>query len=212
MRYMVSMNSATLIEPLPSSSTMKKSCRKSLASMSRTRSQWRNSATFRAPCSNSSKESSPLPSSSIRSKIFPSTVFSSISSQSMSSALEIMSFARFSAKLSTITTTIKFNKPNPIVKSAPAKTAAVPGKASITGIATKPQLSPATTVWKRVNIAVKTEEKAPEQRGQSFQTPCSATSCANGWMTSTAMTAQKLIANIRSRNDQTNVFRQLSII
>mmetsp|Transcript_95955 Transcript_95955/g.299700 ORF Transcript_95955/g.299700 Transcript_95955/m.299700 type:complete len:207 (+) Transcript_95955:114-734(+) len=54
MRYIASTNSCESISPLPSSSHMSKSRRRSEASMSRTRSQCRNSTILRAPNFNSS--------------------------------------------------------------------------------------------------------------------------------------------------------------
>mmetsp|Transcript_16098 Transcript_16098/g.35316 ORF Transcript_16098/g.35316 Transcript_16098/m.35316 type:complete len:205 (-) Transcript_16098:748-1362(-) len=139
--------------------------------------------------------------------------FCSFSSASRSDARAKMSFSRFSAKVSTITATIRFKTPNTRVSSAPTKTTAVRGSSSITGIAILPQLSPATTVWKIVMLACQTEEKDRLHRSQDSQSPpLSAISCTTGLMISTAMMAHIVIKSINSRKDQNRVLKQLPII
>mmetsp|Transcript_24565 Transcript_24565/g.55580 ORF Transcript_24565/g.55580 Transcript_24565/m.55580 type:complete len:225 (-) Transcript_24565:512-1186(-) len=180
--------------------------------MSKTRSQWRNSATLFAPSCNSSQVIAPLLSSSIFSNIFPRTFFSWTSSQSISFALLIMSLDLISAKVSTITATIRFSTPKTSVSKAPVKIMLVHGCNSMTGIATLPQLSPAMMVWNSVMFAWKTLENDLEQRLQSPQPSWSSISCTLGLMSSTARTAQTVMTRTKRRKDQKSVLKQLPII
>mmetsp|Transcript_24566 Transcript_24566/g.55584 ORF Transcript_24566/g.55584 Transcript_24566/m.55584 type:complete len:225 (-) Transcript_24566:512-1186(-) len=180
--------------------------------MSKTRSQWRNSATLFAPSCNSSQVIAPLLSSSIFSNIFPRTFFSWTSSQSISFALLIMSLDLISAKVSTITATIRFKTPKTSVSKEPANMKAVHGAYSMTGMAMNPQLSPAMIVWKKVMFAWNTEENDLLQRSQPSHLPASAIACTLGSIISTAMTDQTVITRIRRRKDQKSVLKQLPII
>mmetsp|Transcript_81095 Transcript_81095/g.262674 ORF Transcript_81095/g.262674 Transcript_81095/m.262674 type:complete len:247 (+) Transcript_81095:828-1568(+) len=209
---MASMNSSGSISPLSSSSTIMNNCLKSRLSMSRTRSQCRNSATRRAPSSSSVKFSVPPPSASILAKILARTSFSSASCWSMSAARLPTSLSRFSAKVSTITATMRFKIPNTSVSKAPPKMTIVHGSASITGTAMYPQLSPATTVWKKVTLAMKTDENERRHLSHPSQAPSSATFWTKGLITSTAITAQMVIVKRSNNKDQKSVFIQLPII
>mmetsp|Transcript_53454 Transcript_53454/g.173928 ORF Transcript_53454/g.173928 Transcript_53454/m.173928 type:complete len:201 (+) Transcript_53454:427-1029(+) len=126
-RNMASMNSSRSISPLLSTSTIWNNCLKSPLSMSMTRNQFLNSRTFLAPSSNSSKLREPLPSSSIFWKMLASVDFSSTSLLAIVSARLATSFSRASAKLSTMTATMRFSTPKTSVMRAPIKTMAVSG-------------------------------------------------------------------------------------
>mmetsp|Transcript_90497 Transcript_90497/g.260870 ORF Transcript_90497/g.260870 Transcript_90497/m.260870 type:complete len:419 (+) Transcript_90497:542-1798(+) len=205
---MTSMNSFGSISPLPSVSTISNKRRKSPRSMSRTRSQCRNSATRSAAASNSSYDNAPLSSSSILANNLLNTRFSDRSCCSMSAALVVTSFSRASAKVSTMTATTKLSTPQTKVINAPTKMVAVHGCASITGTAIMPQESPAMIVLKNVMFAMNTEENARLQRSQFDQTPLPDNSWMMGLISSTATAAQKVITKARRKNDQNNVFTQ----
>mmetsp|Transcript_90496 Transcript_90496/g.260863 ORF Transcript_90496/g.260863 Transcript_90496/m.260863 type:complete len:248 (+) Transcript_90496:542-1285(+) len=121
---MTSMNSLGSTSPLPSWSTMSNKRRKSLLSISSTRSQCLNSGTRPTASSNSSYDTMPLLSESILANNFRKTRFSHRSWCSMSVALVVTSFSRASAKVSTMTATTRLSTPQTRVSRAPTKTTA----------------------------------------------------------------------------------------
>mmetsp|Transcript_32689 Transcript_32689/g.97262 ORF Transcript_32689/g.97262 Transcript_32689/m.97262 type:complete len:211 (+) Transcript_32689:881-1513(+) len=120
-------NSSLSISPLPSWSHISKSMRRSAASMSKTRSQWRNSTILRAPSFNSSYETPPLASLSIFWNIWLHISFSLRSSDSISLPRLTMSFSRTSAKVSTTTAVVRFRTPKTSVSRDPRKMIPVQG-------------------------------------------------------------------------------------
>mmetsp|Transcript_54068 Transcript_54068/g.97397 ORF Transcript_54068/g.97397 Transcript_54068/m.97397 type:complete len:263 (-) Transcript_54068:798-1586(-) len=207
------LNSSGLMEPPPSWSSISKSCIRSSSSMSITRNRLWNSGTVRAPCSSSSRLSSPLLSSSIFPKILVRIFKSCSCSISMSIARAMTSLSRCSAKVSTTTATTRFSTPKTRVREEPTKIMAVQGCASMTGTATRPQLSPAMTVLNKVRFACITVANARSHVGQfSLQSPSAASFATMGCSSSTAAMAQTVMMTKQNRKDQQSVLKQLAVI
>mmetsp|Transcript_63741 Transcript_63741/g.177269 ORF Transcript_63741/g.177269 Transcript_63741/m.177269 type:complete len:204 (+) Transcript_63741:935-1546(+) len=124
----------------------------------------------------------------------------------------MMSLERASAKVSTITATMRLSTPKTSIIMAEVNTMPVHGCASMIGIAIKPQLSPATIVCQSVIDASKTDEKERAHRSQSDHSPRSTNSATYSLNTSTVIIAQMLIISSKRRKDQNSVLKQLPII
>mmetsp|Transcript_110384 Transcript_110384/g.263075 ORF Transcript_110384/g.263075 Transcript_110384/m.263075 type:complete len:308 (+) Transcript_110384:213-1136(+) len=206
------MNSAASIAPEPSASIISNICWRSTSSMSITRRRLWNSASFLAPSIKFCNVSSPVPLSSKRSKIFCKYFRSFLRLCSNSAAKFTTSFSRTSAKVSTTTATMSCSTPKTRVRREPTKMMAVAGWSCMTGIAIRPQLSPATTVLNSNRLAFMTEDAAcKHSRPQSPKTFVrSCTSWMRGWTISTINMAHIVITTNPNRKLQTKVFRHVA--
>ena len=95
---------------------------------------------------------------------------------------------------------------------APTKMMTVSGCFFITGTAICPQLSPANKVFKNVKFDCMIVAKDSEHVSHSFQVPCSASSRIIGWINSTEIMDQSVMAIKQKRNDHAKVLMTLANI
>ena len=95
---------------------------------------------------------------------------------------------------------------------APTKMMIVSGCFFITGTATCPQLSPANKVFKKVKFDCMIVAKDSEHVSHSFQVPSSASSRIIGWINSTEIMDQSVMAIKQKRKDHAKVLMTLANI
>mmetsp|Transcript_137964 Transcript_137964/g.326909 ORF Transcript_137964/g.326909 Transcript_137964/m.326909 type:complete len:200 (-) Transcript_137964:31-630(-) len=151
---------------------------------------------------------------SIFRKIRSSSLKSSSASSSISIAIVATSFKRCSAKVSTTTATTRFRTPKTMVKWEPTKMLdASHGSSDMSGTATSPHLSPATTVLNMSKTALMTDDKEARQDSQSSHSPSfSMREVMVGYSSSTMSIAQEVITTKQKMKDHIRVLKQRPVI